>query len=166
MYRHIQDFVNDWTLESESTLKIFNTLTDNSLTEHLPGYKRTIGRLAWHITQTVSEMMYRVGLFDSDELEHVAQPSSAVEIAAIYKKYSEQLAENVAQRWTDATLLEDRDMYGEQWKNGVTLGILIRHMSHHRGQMTVLMRQLGLKVPGVYGPSEEEWVAYGMQPMQ
>jgi uncharacterized damage-inducible protein DinB len=38
------------------------------------------------------------------------------------------------------------------------------HEIHHRGQMTVLMRQAGLKVPGVYGPSREEWTAYGMPP--
>jgi hypothetical protein len=26
------------------------------------------------------------------------------------------------------------------------------------------LRQAGLQVPGVYGPSREEWTAYGMQP--
>jgi uncharacterized damage-inducible protein DinB len=28
--------------------------------------------------------------------------------------------------------------------------------------MTVLMRQAGLPVPGVVGPSKEEWAAMGM----
>jgi hypothetical protein len=28
--------------------------------------------------------------------------------------------------------------------------------------MTVLMRQAGLVVPGVYGPAREEWAVYGM----
>jgi uncharacterized damage-inducible protein DinB len=28
--------------------------------------------------------------------------------------------------------------------------------------MTVLMRQAGLRVPGVYGPAEEEWGEMGM----
>ena len=32
--------------------------------------------------------------------------------------------------------------------------------------MTVLMRQTGLPVPGVYGPSLEEWEAYGMPPQK
>jgi hypothetical protein len=32
--------------------------------------------------------------------------------------------------------------------------------------MTVLMRQAGLKVPGVYGPSREEWSQFGMQPQE
>jgi hypothetical protein len=26
------------------------------------------------------------------------------------------------------------------------------------------MRQAGLQVPGVYGPSRHEWTAFGMQP--
>ncbi len=40
--------------------------------------------------------------------------------------------------------------------------VLIGPETHHLGQMTELMRQAGLKVPGVYGPSKEEWTAYGM----
>jgi uncharacterized damage-inducible protein DinB len=32
-----------------------------------------------------------------------------------------------------------------------------------RGQLTVLMRQADLKVPGVYGPSKEEWEAMNAQ---
>jgi len=53
-------------------------------------------------------------------------------------------------------------MYGEKWARGVTLHILLVHEIHHRGQMTVLMRQAGLKVPGVYGPAKEEWTQYKM----
>jgi uncharacterized damage-inducible protein DinB len=30
--------------------------------------------------------------------------------------------------------------------------------------MTVLMREAGLDVPGVYGPARQEWAAFGMQP--
>jgi len=59
-------------------------------------------------------------------------------------------------------LLETDNMYGETWPRGVTLFALIAHQAHHRGQMTVLMRQAGLTVPGVYGPSSEEWQAHGM----
>ncbi len=39
--------------------------------------------------------------------------------------------------------------------------VLIRHHIHHRGQMTELMRQARLKVPGMYGPSKEEVEAFG-----
>jgi len=53
-------------------------------------------------------------------------------------------------------------MYGEKWTRGQSLLALMAHEIHHRAQMTVLMRQAGLKVPGVYGPAREEWAAYGM----
>jgi uncharacterized damage-inducible protein DinB len=56
-------------------------------------------------------------------------------------------------------------MYGDKWKRGQTLHALILHQAHHRGQMTVLMRQAGLPVPGIYGPSREEWEAFGMPAM-
>jgi uncharacterized damage-inducible protein DinB len=61
-------------------------------------------------------------------------------------------------------LLETIAMYGEAWTRGRTLAALVAHQTHHRAQMTVLMRQAGLEVPGVYGPARQEWTAYGMQP--
>ena len=72
------------------------------------------------------------------------------------------MAEQIAKHWTDAMLVETVPMYGEDWTRGKVLAALILHQAHHRGQMNVLMRQAGLGVPGVYGPSKEEWVNYGM----
>jgi uncharacterized damage-inducible protein DinB len=56
-------------------------------------------------------------------------------------------------------------MYGETWKRGLTLFYLLMHQAHHRGQMTVLMRQAGLPVIGIYGPAKEEWAAQGLPEM-
>jgi len=53
-------------------------------------------------------------------------------------------------------------MYGEMWNRGTTLGVIITHQIHHRAQLTVVMRLLGLKVPGIYGPAKEEWKNFGM----
>lgn len=44
-----------------------------------------------------------------------------------------------------------------------TFDVLIQHQNHHRGQMTVLMRQAGLPVPGIYGPAKEEWTTFGLE---
>ncbi len=54
-------------------------------------------------------------------------------------------------------------MFGMMWPRGLTLQVLIRHEIHHRAQMTVLMRLAGLRVPGIYGPSREEWAERGMR---
>jgi uncharacterized damage-inducible protein DinB len=65
---------------------------------------------------------------------------------------------------TDDDLARMVPMYGESWSLGQVLLALVVHEIHHRGQMTVLMRQAGLVVPGVYGPAREEWASLGMQP--
>jgi uncharacterized damage-inducible protein DinB len=162
MYRKLEDFINDWTIESESTLKVFNNLTDESLTKNIDENVRTAGRLAWHITTSIGEMASRVGLkFKADD-PYSAVPATAKEIVDAYKDASENLIAGVKSNWNDETLIVEDDMYGEMWKRGSTLAIIITHQIHHRAQLTVVMRLNGLKVPGVYGPSKEEWTSYGM----
>ena len=90
--------------------------------------------------------------------------STADEIKKAYATASKEMLDAIKSSWDDAGLQIEDEMYGEKWKRGVTLAILIHHEVHHRGQMTVLMRQAGLLVPGFYGPAKEEWSNYGGQP--
>ncbi|MGE5499394.1 MAG: DinB family protein, partial [Syntrophothermus sp.] len=62
MYRKIEDVLNDLKYESESTLKVFDNLTDESLSQKVTEDGRTLGFLAWHITTSIGEMMNRTGL--------------------------------------------------------------------------------------------------------
>jgi uncharacterized damage-inducible protein DinB len=87
---------------------------------------------------------------------------NASDIAAAYERAGASIASEVKEKWNDAMLPELIDMYGEKWTRAATLTSIIKHQIHHRAQMTVLMRQAGLKVPGVYGPSREEWSQMGM----
>ncbi len=162
MYRKLEDFINDWKYESESTLKIFNNLTDESLTKVVNQNIRTAGRLAWHITTAIGEMAHRTGLTFKTVDSNSPIPTTAKEIVDAYKEASENLLAAIKSNWNDDTLLVEDDMYGEMWKRGTTLGVIISHQIHHRAQLTVVMRLNGIKVPGVYGPSKEEWTSYGM----
>ncbi len=161
MFRTVEDFETAWGVEYDGTLKILRALTDASLAQRVDPQGRTLGRLAWHITQTLPEMVSRTGLAVEGPDEHAPVPASAAAIVSAYERSGRALLEQV-RGWDEAKLAETVDMYGEPWANGFTLEVLIRHQAHHRGQMTVLMRQAGLKVPGVYGPAREEWGAYGM----
>jgi uncharacterized damage-inducible protein DinB len=160
----IAEFEGMWTQESQGTRKLFAELTDASLPQAVAQDHRTLGRLAWHITTSIPEMMHRTGLHLAGPAPDAPVPSSAEAIRRGYDEAARALLEQVHAHWTDATLLLVDDMYGESWTRALTLGILIAHQTHHRGQLTVLMRQAGLKVPGVYGPSREEWAAMGAPP--
>ena len=162
MFRRIEDFLAGWEYESEATLKVFRALTDGSLQREVHPDLRTLGRLAWHITQTIPEMGGRAGLKLEGPGVTDPIPSSAAEIGARYEEAADSLAREIRFNWTDNDLEVEDDMYGERWSRGKTLASLVGHQAHHRAQMTVLMRLADLKVPGVYGPSKEEWTAFGM----
>ncbi|MBI2408324.1 MAG: DinB family protein [Gemmatimonadetes bacterium] len=164
MYRTISDFAGTWKHETESTLKILRALTDASLSQPVVPGGRTLGFLAWHITCSLAEMGRQAGLTIDGPTEQSpdAVPTRAADIAAQYEQTANRVVPAVQAAWTDAQLLETIPMYGEQWPRGLTLSILLSHQTHHRGQMTVLMRQAGLPVPGMVGPSKEEWAAMGM----
>lgn len=161
MYGSIQEFLQDWKNENEATLKIMHNLTDASLSQKVYAEGRTLGYLAWHITTSITEMLGRIGLSFNGFEENAPAPKSAKELAAAYEKAALAVTEQVS-KWDVKKLAEEDDMYGEMWSKNMTLHVLIRHQIHHRAQMTVLMRQAGLKVPGVYGPSKEEWAAMGI----
>jgi uncharacterized damage-inducible protein DinB len=163
MFRRIDDFRTAWAADSESMLKILRTLTDASLAQAVAPGGRTLGRLGWHLTCTLGEMPGHVGLTVDSPLEDSDPPSSAAAIAEAYEKASRSLLKQL-EGWTDATLDVEDDLYGQRWTRGFTLHALLEHQVHHRGQMTVLMRQAGLRVPGIYGPAREDWASMGMQP--
>ena len=166
MYKTISDFSTDWKNESASTHKILNTLTDGSLIKKVSPEGRTLGFLAWHIVLTLGEMGSKMGLAVDAPAENSPEPNSASVIATAYEKAAKTVGNEIKKKWTDAMLGEQIEMYGEKWTRTGALQGLIKHEIHHRAQMTVLMRQAGLKVPGVYGPAKEEWAQYNMPPMK
>ena len=164
MYTTIADFAETYKHEAASTQKLLDALTDASLKQAVVSDHRTLGRMAWHIITTYPEMGGNAELKFTGISDKTPLPTSAAEIAKAYRSVSSQLADQIRTQWSDAKLAEEKDFYGMMWKLGLMLDILVRHEVHHRGQMTVLMRQAGLKVPGVYGPAKEEWAGMGMNP--
>jgi len=166
MFRKVDDFLNAWQYESAATLKMLRRLTDRSLAQRVTSEGRSLGDLAWHVTATLSEMMTHAGLRVGVTREGQPRPSTASEIATIYEEAAKRVADEVRTHWRDDSLAGEIPMYGERWTRGAALAALIGHQAHHRGQMTVLMRQAGLVVFGVYGPAKEEWAALNLPPQK
>lgn len=161
MIRKLEDFLSDWQHESNSTLKILEALTDESLQQRVSEDGRTLGKLAWHIITSIDEMIGRTGLQFSATPHEASEPLTIKEMIVAYRLSSDSIVQSIKVQWTDESLLEENDMYGEQWTIATILQTLIYHQIHHRGQMTILMRQAGLSIPGMYGPSKDEWLAFG-----
>jgi uncharacterized damage-inducible protein DinB len=164
MFRTISELVSAWEKESAITQKLLDTLSDASLAQPIVEGHRTLGRIAWHMVTTIPEMMEKTGLSIKAVASDAPLPENAAVIQHSYTAVAAELLEQIKTQWTDPTLLVEDDMYGEKWPRGLSAQVLIDHQIHHRGQMTVLMRQAGLRVPGIYGPSLEDWSAFGAVP--
>jgi uncharacterized damage-inducible protein DinB len=166
MYRQIEDFLTEWKYESSSTIKLFKNINNSVLNKKGNKNVRSIAVLSWHIAITIKEMMGKAGLNLEGPVEHSQAPDNISDFISAYEKSSDSLIKCIQEKWNDESLHEETNMYGKNWKKGITLSVLVKHQAHHRGQLTVLMRQAGLKVSGVYGPSKEEWAEWNMPPME
>jgi uncharacterized damage-inducible protein DinB len=109
-------------------------------------------------------MNHKADLFREDFLDGKPIPETMKEITDTYKKYSDELVNAVKNVWSDVDLKKSIELYGQTFEKRQILSMLVKHQIHHRAQMTILMRLQGLMVPGIYGPSKEEWTKYGMEP--
>lgn len=153
MYRVTEDFVEDWKASSAGTLRVFQAITDDKMEQSIVDDHNSLGWLAWHLTNASAMFGNLVGL-QIEEPTQKDTPATMNEIITTYEKLSESIAREAA-KLKDEDLLEEVEGLVGPAPRGKLLRILVDHQTHHRGQMTVLLRQAGLKVPPIMGPTKE-----------
>ncbi len=167
MKTEMAELVQTWKGEAETTKKVLANLTDTSLGTSIIDGHRTLGRMAWHITTTLPEMCQGLGVTLPKPFDISAPvPVSAGEISKAYNDLADTIIEKVESSWDDTMLAKEVELYNFKLTRRQWIDIVIRHEVHHRGQMTVLMRQAGLVVPSLYGPAKEGWAEMGQEPPQ
>lgn len=147
--------------EATITARVFEALTDASLAQRVTDKDRTLGEIAWHIVTSIPEMLGYLGLAVEGPSHHEPAPSSAARLAETYRSVAGAAAAAMKAAWTDASLADEHEIYGYRWTKGHTVMALILHQAHHRGAMTVLMRQAGLRLPEIYGPTRDSGESHG-----
>lgn len=163
MFQTVEHFLQSWTFEATATQNLLQQLTDESLHQAITAGHWTLGRIAWHTVTAIRIISANTDLTFEAPAEDFPVPTSAQLIADSYHQASNAFIDAVKTQWTDQTMNETIEFIGQSIPNGSLLLFLLQHQSHHRGQMTVLMRQAGLAVPGIYGPAKEEWTQFGLQ---
>ncbi|MDQ3023497.1 MAG: DinB family protein [bacterium] len=159
MYTSIEQFKNVYGRERDLTSKVLHNLTDAALTTcKASDDSMSICHLGWHVAISPAGILNQAGL----EIEHPSvggwsppEGTTAESIASTYDRVSQEVLDNVGQ-WNDTDLNTVKQFFGMDWPLGVALTATIHHEIHHRGQLSVMMRQAGLTVPSIYGPNREE----------
>jgi len=148
---------------------VLETIPDRLMDTSIDKGHRDLRRLAWHLVETVLELPQNLGLkvkgpvgLGADGFIATPPPPTMAEIAATYRAVSDSLLDHIGS-WSNTELGRAFSLYGESWTGAFALYVLVSHQTHHRGQMTVLMRQAGLHIPGIYGPTKEGWAQFGLE---
>ena len=123
----------------------------------------TAGRLASHVAEIPT---WASATVDHDFLDLAAgitpfEGGSTAEVLELFDKNVAAAREAIA-GCNDETLMKDWSL-----KNGdatlmtmpklaVVRTFVLNHVIHHRGQLSVYLRELNVSVPSIYGPSADE----------
>ena len=169
MFRRVDDFKTIWAQEAEKTLAVFAAIPDAAAHQAVDAQHRDLRRLAWHLVETVLELPQNLGLrvkgpvgLGPDGFIAAPPPPTMAEIGGVYRAVSDSLLDHIGS-WSNTELGRAFSLYGESWTGAFALYVLVSHQTHHRGQMTVLMRQAGLRLPSLYGPTQEGWADLGLE---
>jgi len=154
LYRKVEDFLEEWAASSAGTLSVIKAITNDKKDVAIVEGHNSLGWLAWHLVGAAGAYGHFAGLQIPAISRDAAVPADVAEIVAKYEEVAEAYKTQAA-KLTDEQLAEVVDSFIGKIPRGKLLRGLIEHQTHHRGQMTVLLRQAGLTVPGVMGPTKE-----------
>ncbi|MEK4254082.1 MULTISPECIES: DinB family protein [unclassified Ureibacillus] len=155
MYRKIDDFIKDWQHNSAGTIAIMESITEDKKHVAIVEGHNSLEFLSWHLTNAPLFFCGLIGQSLNVQINPSTPPSTMKEIIDEYKKVNEKVV-NAVKKLDDSSLEKEVDMIGQPTAIGAVLRMLIDHQTHHRAQMQVLLRQAGLPVPGVMGPTKEQ----------
>jgi uncharacterized damage-inducible protein DinB len=148
-----------YTMEAQSTARMIEAIPNELLGKKVHAKFRTPGELATHLGDSIK------GLADSLKtgkltFGDVSTLNTTAEILANYKKAVEEFTA-VAQKVHMGNLMKKYpfEMNGKiMWNpTGIEMAqAWVCHEIHHRAQIGTLLRILDAKVPGMYGPSNDE----------
>lgn len=150
--------------EALSTRKMLQRVPDEKFDWQPHEKSMTLGQLASHLTAV--PRWVRPALM-KDELDLSKNTNQSLELkssADLVAKFDEFLADafNLLQEISDKEILktwklsDGEKVLLEMPRVGVVRSMVLNHLIHHRGQLSVYLRLNDVSLPAVYGPTADE----------
>jgi uncharacterized damage-inducible protein DinB len=149
--------------EARTTRRVLERVPDNKLNWRPHEKARTLGELAMHVAMVPGAVAELIASPSPAQVPQFTDPTTenASELVSTLED-SIAKAKRVLGGVDDATLRETwRMMQGEREvfavpRVALLRSIMLNHWYHHRGQLTVYLRELDVPIPSIYGPSGDE----------
>lgn len=159
--------IPEFDQEMATTRKVLERIPDDKL-EYTPHAKSmSFARLAGHVAEMVGWLADTMK-HDSFDVAPVGAPKfeafvpkSNAELVAAFDKNREAAREALAAGTDEAmmrtwSLLSGGNVIFSMPRVACVRGMILNHIVHHRGQLSVYLRLNDISVPSIYGPSADE----------
>jgi uncharacterized damage-inducible protein DinB len=155
-------FVQELEQEARTTRRVLERVPDEHLGWKPHAKSWSLGQLALHIA-TVPGGVASFATAPSAEAPTFVQ-AAATRAAELLPALDQSIAQardalrgfdDAAMRATFRITAGDRELMALP-RAAFLRAIMLNHWYHHRGQLSVYLRQLGVPVPSIYGPSADE----------
>jgi uncharacterized damage-inducible protein DinB len=158
----VDGMLQELEMEAQTTRRVLERVPDGKLTWRPHAKARTLGELALHIAQVPGNVAQ---IAVQSEIQPPkfsdSSPRSASELVPMLEQ-SIAKAKSLLGGMDDATMMSTwRLMNGDREllalpRVAFLRSIMLNHWYHHRGQLTVYLKELDVPIPSVYGPSADE----------
>jgi uncharacterized damage-inducible protein DinB len=158
----IDALVQELELEAQATRRVLERVPEDRLAWKPHDKSMSLGQLALHVAM-IPGAIAEMSQHSPFPIPEFTQPSAATAAELI------PVLEQSVRKARGILLAMDETALGATWRAvdgerevmALPVGALLRtimlnHWYHHRGQLSVYLRQVGALVPSIYGPSADE----------
>jgi uncharacterized damage-inducible protein DinB len=159
----IDGMLQELEQEAQTTRRVLERVPENQLAWRPHPKARTLGELALHVAMVpgaVAELIGSPSPAQVPQFTDLALKSVSELIPALDESIAK--AKKVLGGMDDTALTATwRMMQGEREvfavpRVALLRSIMLNHWYHHRGQLSVYLRELDVPIPSIYGPSADE----------
>ena len=158
----IEALIQELDQESQTTRRVLERVPGDRLGWKPHDKSMSLGQLALHVATTPGRVSDMVRLSPM-QVPQFVQPSatSSAELVPALEQSVTKAKENLRAIGDSGLASSFRVMQGDTELMAMPVGaalrfIMLNHWYHHRGQLSVYLRELGVPVPSIYGPSADE----------
>jgi len=148
--------------EAQTTRRVLERVPNDRLAWKPHDRSMSLGQLALHIASVPGAIaeISQISPFPVPKFEQPSAKSASELIPALEESLAK--ARTILGKLDDADLAKTwRVVDGDREVMAIPVGavlrsIMLNHWYHHRGQLSVYLRQVGVPVPSIYGPSADE----------
>ena len=161
--RIVDSILTELDQEAKTTRRVLERVPTDRLGWAPHPKSMTLGQLALHIAQvpgTIAGFVAGPVLEMPGEFKQAAATSTAEVLSALDQSLAK--AKEVLNGLDDATIASMWALKAggktlmSMPRLAVVRSIMLNHWYHHRGQLSVYLRELDVPVPSIYGPSADE----------